>query len=261
MRRAKAQHVDPRPSCPECETPLVLSPMTAGHYSWLCRGEGCDESLLESRDKPVTREAIAIDLADKRSVGGQFATSDDRRKDQAAFRRVASTLSSDHRLYRYLSNGEIEAMQTAAAALRRLARATETAKEIMARREVREKAEHKRQDGIDNKQAFDTIMAQSFGRDTILLRCDAMADMLNAVRGFGGGAIRASVSTYRKKLEEGRWTCLVQHTGAVLIEEMFAGKWPHDFEAYWQQWKAGRRYRETLAAAQFKGVRGGDPDA
>jgi len=257
----KNRDSDPRPTCPECGAPLALGYTSSTHYHWDCRVGGCDGSRLLELRQSLSGDCIARDMADKNSAVGLLAKSDDRRKDQAAFRRVASTLDSDHRLFRYLSTGEREAMQTASAALRRLARATETAKDIMARREIREKAERERQDRIDNKQAFDTIIAQSFGRDTILLRCDAMADMLDAVRGFGGGAIRASVSTYRKKLDEGRWTYLVQHTGAVLNEEMFAGKWPHDFEAYWQQWKAGRRYREAVAAAQFKGVRGGDPDA
>ena len=103
-------HADPRPVCLECQEPLVLEDASADHYHWRCREPFCKGARLMARSEQLTGDAIARDMGDKRSRVGIFATSDERRKDQAAFRRVASTLRSDHPLYRYLSDEEREAM-------------------------------------------------------------------------------------------------------------------------------------------------------
>lgn len=253
---AKLSDMDPRPACPECQSALVLADTSDLNYHWRCPEPDCNGTLLVTRNQSLPREAIARDIADKRSRTGVLATSDERRKDQAAFRRAASALSQDHRLFRYLSSVEIEAMKTAAGALRRLARATETAKEIMARREVQEKRDRQRQYRIDNEQAFQKLIAQTFDRDTVVLRCEALANFFETMIGYGGYDVRAWVSAYRNNPDERRWSQLVQSTGERINEEMLSDRRKDDFESYWREWKAGRRYRAALNDAHTRG----DPD-
>ncbi|MES1927388.1 hypothetical protein T31B1_18812 [Salinisphaera sp. T31B1] len=238
----------------------MLEDASADHYHWRCREPFCKGARLIARSEQLTGDAIARDMADKRSRVGIFATSDERRKEQAAFRRVASTLRADHPLYRYLSEKEREAMATAAGALRRLARATETAKDIMTRRESHERKEREQRKRVENEQAFQTIIAQEFDPDTVLLRCEAMADLFD-MRDLYGADIRSEVNYFRRKPDKASWSQLVQRIGGRLTGDMFAGGWTLDFEGYWRQWKAKRRVRDAISQAQNKGMREGDPDA
>ena len=259
VRLSESNTHDPRPACPECQEPLVLEDASADHYHWRCREPFCKGARLIARSEQLTGDAIARDMADKRSRVGIFATSDERRKDQAAFRRVASTLRADHPLYRYLSDEEREAMATAAGALRRLARATETAKDIMARRESRERKEREQRQRAENEQAFQTIIAQQFDADTVLLRCEAMADLFDT-RELYGADIRREVDYFRRNVRDTSWSQLVQRIGKRLTDEMFAGKWTLDFEGYWRQWRTGRLYRAAITEAQRRALDEGDPD-